>query len=252
MIPLKLRIIREQNRIYTRLLRVLSFIQPLGPKVFIFHDILDDVSQVKSQFAISQTSFESFLNYQLHSGHHPNTFDELRKIVSGEVKKQDNSFTVTFDDANESVYTKAFPFLKQRNIPFIIFVTVELIGKPNFLTKEQIVEMANNSLCTIGSHALHHKMFRYMTDNEAIMEYIESRTYLQQLTHQNVDCFAFPYGRLIEISCKNIKVLKQTSYKFAFSAIVGNLNHLWLSGKYYLPRINVSETVAQKSLITNH
>ena len=82
-----------------------------------------------------------------------------------------------------------------------------------------------------------------MTANEALMEYNESRTYLQQLTGQSVDCFAFPYGRLVEISCKNIKLLEQTSYKFAFSAIAGNLSHQCLSGTYYLPRINVSEEV---------
>ena len=91
-----------------------------------------------------------------------------------------------------------------------------------------------------------------MTANEALEEYNESRTYLQQLTGQSIDCFAFPYGRLVEVSCKNIKLLEQASYKFAFSAIAGNLNQKWVSGNYYLPRINVSEAVAQKSLIKNH
>ena len=250
MIPIGLRIIREQNRIYTLLLRLLSYLQPTDSKVYIFHDILDDVSMVKSPFTISKSSFESFLSGQLAKGNHANTFEELSQIILKGYTVS-NSFTITFDDANESVYTKAYPFLKAHSIPFIVFITKELIGKPNFLSKEQIVEMAHDSLCTIGSHALHHKMFRYMTSNEALEEYNESCTYLQQLTGQSIDCFAFPYGRLVEVSCKNIKLLEQTSYKFAFSAIAGNLNQQWLSGKYYLPRINVSETVAEKSLITN-
>ena len=249
MISIKLRIIREQNRIYTLLFRLLSYFQPTGSKVYIFHDILDEISMVKSPFAISKSSFESFLLDQLAKGKHANTFEELSGIILKK-DKGTNSFIVTFDDANESVYTKAYPFLKVHSIPFIVFITKELIGKPDFLSKEQIVEMANDSLCTIGSHALRHKMFRYMTANEALEEYNESRTYLQQLTGQSIDCFAFPYGRLVEVSCKNIKLLEQTSYKFAFSAIAGNLNQQWLSANYYLPRINVSEEVAQK--ITNH
>ncbi len=245
MISIGLRIIREQNRIYTLLLRLLSYLQPAGSKVYIFHDILDDISLVKSPFTISKSSFESFLSDQLAKGNHANTFEELTQIILKRYTGS-NSFTITFDDANESVYTKAYPFLKAHSIPFIVLITKELIGKPNFLIEEQIVEMAHDSLCTIGSHALQHKMFRYMTDNEALMEYNESRTYLKQLTGQNVDCFAFPYGRLVEVSFKNIKLLKQTSYKFAFSAIAGNLNQQWLSGKYYLSRINVCEEVLVK------
>ena len=154
----------------------------------------------------------------MEKGKHANTFEELTQITLKGYNRP-NSFTITFDDANESVYTKAYPFLKAHSIPFIVFITKELIGKPNFLSKEQIVEMANDSLCTIGSHALQHKMFRYMTANAVLIEYNESRIYLQQLTGQSIDCFAFPYGRLVEVSCKNIKLLEQTSYKFAFSAI---------------------------------
>jgi len=250
MVSIKLRIIREQNRIYTFVLRLLSYFHRTGSKVYIFHDIVDDVSMVKSPFTISKSSFETFLSDQLAKGKHANTFEELTQIILKGYTRA-NSFIITFDDANESVYTKAYPFLKAHSIPFIVFITKELIGTPNFLSKEQIVEMANDTLCTIGSHALRHKMFRYMTDNEALIEYNESRSYLQQLTGQSIDCFAFPYGRLVEVSCKNIKLLEQTSYKFAFSAIAGGLNQLWLSGNYYLPRINVSEAVAQKSLNTH-
>ena len=87
-----------------------------------------------------------------------------------------------------------------------------------------------------------------MTEDEAKAEYEHSRNYLRQLTGQAIDCFAFPYGRLVEVSCNNIKQLQQSDYKFAFSAIVGNLNQKWLSGKYYLPRVNISEKIAVKSL----
>jgi len=240
MIPFKLRIIREQNRIYTFLLKISSKLQR-GPEVYLFHDILERKEEVKTEFALSQASFEAFLKAQIDKGRNPLTFNQLTEQIEGNAPKNKNSFYVSFDDCNTSVYTHAYPFLKQHNIPFILFITRNLIGKKNFLTAEQIMLMAKDPLCTIGSHAVNHNMFRYFTSAEAKTEYEQSRRYLHQLTGQPIDCFAFPYGRLVEVSCSNIKQLQQTDYKFAFSAIAGNLKQQWMSGKYYLPRTNVSE-----------
>lgn len=240
MISVKLRLIREQNRIYSFLLRTLSNVQG-GPEVYIFHDILERKEEVKTEFALSQASFERFLKTQLEKGRKALTFEQLTLMIESNAKKDKNTFYVSFDDCNTSVYTRAYPFLKLHRIPFTLFITKDLIGKNNFLTAEQIIELAKDPLCTIGSHALHHKMFRYMTDDEAINEIIASRAYLQQLTGQSIDCFAFPYGRLVEVSFKSIKLVSKSGYKFAFSAVAGNLNQSWISGRYYLPRINVSE-----------
>ena len=249
MVPIKLRIIREQNRLYTLVLKLIAKYQQ-GPEVYIFHDILVHKEDVKTEFALSQASFENFLKAQLLSGRKALTFHQLTQQIEGKAPKNKNSFYVSFDDCNTSVYTRAYPFLKQHKIPFILFITKDLIEKKNFLTAEQIMLMAKDPLCTIGSHAVHHKMFRYFTAAEAKTEYENSRRYLQQLTGQTIDCFAFPYGRLVEVSCNNIKQLQQTDYKFAFSAVAGNLNQQWLSGKYYLPRVNVSEALVYKSQIS--
>ena len=242
MIPIKLRLIREQNRLYTSMLKFISKLQH-GPEVYIFHDILEQKEDVKSEFALSQASFETFLKAQLQNSKKPLSFNQLTQQIEGKAPKDKNSFYVSFDDCNTSVFTRAYPFLKQHKIPFILFITKNLIGKKNFLTSEQIMMLAKDPLCTIGSHAINHKMFRYFTPDEAKVEYDQSRRYLQQLTGQNIDCFAFPYGRRVEVSSQNIKQLENTEYKFAFSAIAGNLKQQWLSGKYYLPRVNVSEDV---------
>lgn len=245
MIPIKLRLIREQNRIYTFVLKLISKLQH-GPEVYIFHDLLERKEDVKSEFALSLASFETFLKAQIQKGRKPLTFYQLTQQIEGKTPKDKNCFYVTFDDCNTSVYTRAYPFLKQHNIPFMLFITRNLIGKKNFLTAEQIMLMAKDPLCTIGSHAVNHNMFRYLTTEEAKTEYEVSRRYLQQLTGQPIDCFAFPYGRLVEVSCSNIKQLQQSDYKFAFSAIAGNLNQQWLSSKYYLPRTNISEKAVLK------
>ena len=240
MISLKLRIIREKNRIYSALLKVFSAYSPNASRVYLFHDIVEDITQVKSEFSISQSSFELFLSNQIKNGYRPLSFTQLSNVI---LKNQNKGkgFYVSFDDANESVFTKAYPFLKKNNIPFILFITKELIGKPNFLNEEQIKALSQDMLCSFGSHGLRHKMFRYFSDEETQYELIESKLFLENLTGRDITCFAFPYGRVVECSRKNIKQLKNSEYNFAFSAIRGNLEEKWISGKFFLPRINVSE-----------
>jgi peptidoglycan/xylan/chitin deacetylase (PgdA/CDA1 family) len=245
MISFELRIIREQNRLYTLLLKLISKFQK-GPEVYIFHDILEQKNDVKSDFTISRASFELFLLNKFKQGKKSITFQELTKLIEGKVPNDKHAFFVSFDDCNTSVFTKAYPFLKQHNIPFILFITKDLIGENNFLTAEQIQILANDSLCTIGSHGMQHVMFRYLSVEEVQKEFTNSKEFLEELTGETVTCFAFPYGRVVECSGKNRITLKHSVYDFAFSAIAGNLNQKWLSGKYYLPRINVSEAVAEK------
>jgi len=251
MVSLKLRLIREFNRIYTHTLKILYRIKPYSSRIFLFHDVVEDVSQVKNKFTISQHSFESFLLYQLSKGNHPNTFEELSNIIFKKKRSSDSSFIVSFDDANESVFTIAYPFLREHQIPFIIFITKDLIGKPNFLNENQIRLLSQDSLCTVGSHACHHIMFRYLSVKEAEKELTKSQEYLENLLNVPVKSFAFPYGRLIECSFKNIKTLQQSSYHFAFSAITGTLNQGWVSSKYFLPRINVDEKIARRVVESN-
>lgn len=243
-VPFKLRLIREKNRLYRMILSFFSMFSPKSSRVYLFHDILVDKSKVNSIFSISKNSFEKFLLQKLKEGKKPLNFDELSDIIIKNIHVK-NGFYISFDDANESVYTQAYPFLKEHNIPFIIFITIELIGKPNYLNIEQIKELSADPLCTVGAHGVRHVMFRYLSNRDTEQELINSKKALEKLIGKEVQTFAFPYGRVVECSRNNIQVLKNSSYDFAFSALKGTLNEKWISGKYFLPRINVDESMVK-------
>ena len=240
MIPFKLRLIREKNRIYSVILRVLYKIDYDSSRVYLFHDLVDDKTTIKSKFTISVNSFELFLHNQIKAGKSPINFEELKSVIISRDRIK-NAFIVSFDDANESVFLKAYPILKRLNIPFIIFITVELIGKENYLSESQIKQLLKDPLCILGSHGYHHKMFRYLTEVQVMNELLESKKYLQNTFNAKIDCFAFPYGRIVECSFRNMKQLSNSEYLFSFSAISGHLGQSWLTSNYFLPRINVSE-----------
>ena len=65
--------------------------------------------------------------------HNPNNFAEQFNIP-----KSKKEILITIDDAFESFYTEAWPYLKENNIPFILFVSTEPVGKRGYMTWEQI------------------------------------------------------------------------------------------------------------------
>ena len=71
---------------------------------------------------------------------------------------------LTIDDAFDSFYLNAWPILKNKKIPFILFVSTREIGKYGYMTWEQIKEIAVSNLVTIGNHSHSHE---YLIDWKA-------------------------------------------------------------------------------------
>ena len=63
---------------------------------------------------------------------------------------------ITIDDAFESFYSEAWPYLKKNKIPFILFVSTEPVGKNGYMTWDQIREIEKESFTLIGHHSHSH------------------------------------------------------------------------------------------------
>jgi len=248
MVGLRLRSIREYNRLYSTVLKILWRLQGTdSARVYMFHSVLERKEQVYSKFAITTGSFERFLNYEISRGQSPMNIVELKSAIE-KPRSFKKRFAVSFDDIYDSVYTNAYPILKRLKIPFIIFVTPKLIdnvdpaSKNPMITKEHLEELMADNLCIVGSHGMKHKPFRYYTKEETMKSLIETRTIMNRET----ELFAFPYGRRIEVSQPNIKCVKKAGYFCAFSALDGSLQNKWFSSRWFLPRVLVGEDYVNK------
>ena len=63
--------------------------------------------------------------------------------------KSKKEILITIDDAFESFYTEAWPYLKENKIPFILFVSTEPVGKKGYMTWDQIKEVDRESFAII-------------------------------------------------------------------------------------------------------
>lgn len=252
MTPLRIRINREYNRLYKNVLRLFWQIQGMDmPRMYMFHSVVDTIEQVYSQFAITKQSFEHLIEHHISNGYHAMDTEALCKAIENP-KDYKNHFCVSFDDIYDSVYTNAYPVLKKHNVPFVVFIADELVGKIDpwskqpMITEEHLREMLADPLCILASHGTEHKMFRSYTHTEAITALTESKRILSQKYKREIDLFAFPFGRRVEVSIAAIRCVKEAGYKYSFSALDGSLKQRWLSGRYFLPRVLVDENYVKE------
>ena len=246
MISPKLRLVREHNRIYKCWMRMLWHIYGMqSPVVLMVHGFKPTIADCKSAFEMTADSFERLMQYLLNNGWHAMTLGELQQMVETRQWKPKH-FYLAFDDIYDTVYTEAYPILKRLQIPFTVFVTKGLIDKPTFITMPHLRELIQDPLCSVGCHGLEHKMFRYMSAAEMQRQCTEERVWLEQTLACKVECFAFPYGRIVEVSNTNRRQINHLGFSLAFSAIEGTLRAMWWTGKYFLPRVNVSETFVER------
>lgn len=136
---------------------------------------------------------------------------------------------VTFDDAYQSVLENAIPILREKRIPFTLFVPTKCLGKrPDWITNKRHPN-AHERLLTfdeiktvrqigglIGSHGVTHRPLTDLSDTETLAELTESRALLQKIVGTSVQLFAVPYG------ASNDDVLcfaKQAGYKHVFLSV---------------------------------
>lgn len=145
---------------------------------------------------------------------------------------------ITFDDVPEDVYFNAIPILRELGIPYTLYIATGLIGANGFLSKEQIVELAQDPLCTIGAHTVSHCMLKRKGVNQEY-EFSESKRVLEQLTGKPVEHFAYPYGTPFAISKKVIEQIKSSGlYSSATCTIPAYINEYSLKDMFSLPRIH--------------
>ena len=78
----------------------------------------------------------------------------LKKILK--YPKKEKKILITIDDGFTSFYENAWPFLKENQIPFILFISTEAVGNFGYMNWEQIKEIEKEKFVYIGNHSHSH------------------------------------------------------------------------------------------------
>ena len=162
-------------------------------------------------------------------------YDPKNFVKEFEKIKENKKILITIDDAFKSFYTEAWPFLKEKKIPFILFVSTEPIGKYGYMNWDEIKEIDNSEFGYIGHHSHTHEYLIDMSDKEFEND-IETATkiFKNQLGYVP-NIFSYPFG---EYSLYMKKYISK-NFKIAFGQHSGIIDVN--KDKYELPRFPINE-----------
>lgn len=231
---------RYLNAIIMKLDNLLMLFDKGKKKSFVamFHDVVSDSNRLgEDQFAITLKNLSSFLETCNSFGYEIVSIDEWIEMSCKESLY--GKVVITFDDGYDSIYNAVDPLFKEKCIPYTVFLTTSYLDKSGYLSRHQLKEVSENSLCTIAMHADQHLLYRYETDDCLRQNYTRCRQVIADITGKKPVHFAFPYGSTYACSKHNCRVVKKMGASSVFltrQKKLGYHDKLWLNG---IPRLNI-------------
>lgn len=110
------------------------------------------------------------------------------------------------------------------------------------LTWNEIQELDNHPLITIGAHTVNHKVLSLVPENDLHAEIIRSKNILEEKLGHEIRHFAYPYGDLYQVRSREIKASANAGFESAFISPSG---HLFPKHRFHmqaLPRVMIEDS----------
>ncbi|MBX6380915.1 MAG: polysaccharide deacetylase family protein [Thermoflavifilum aggregans] len=208
------------------LLPLLGFRAPVAPiqkqlpkevPVLCFHHIRPDTMRHLSPYSVTVSTFKADMKILHDSGYHTILPDQLYDYLTKGTPLPPKPVMITFDDNDGEQFTIAKPTLDQYGFKGVFFIMTVTIGKPHYMSREQIKQLAEEGH-QIGLHTWDHHMVTKYTEQDWVKQLDEPKKMLEQLIGKPIPYFAYPYGvwnqqALLELKKRNIKLAFQLSGK---------------------------------------
>ena len=120
---------------------------------------------------------------------HPKDF--LRSTTEN---KNERKVLLTIDDGLLSFYQHAWPILKEKDIPFILFVSTREVGSYNYMNWDQILELHKSTNVEIGNHSHSHEYLVEKNSKTIKNDILKSINIFKEKLGKNSIFFSYPFG----------------------------------------------------------
>lgn len=168
-----------------------------GPRILVYHQVGVDLGR---QMEVTLDDFRSQLDW-LEA--HADVVDLESAVARREEAGSETLSVLSFDDGYEDLYRMAYPILQARRLPFTLYLATEHTetGDPlggvagaRPLLWEQVAEMAESGLMTLGGHTHRHRDLRGLDEAEVLAELETSDALIERRLGARPLHFAYPWG----------------------------------------------------------
>ena len=146
---------------------------------------------------------------------------------------------VCFDDGFRGIWNVRAE-LKKRNIKPIIFIAIDLVGKPEYLSWDEILILQNEYEFDFQSHSYTHQTLagpynkkapipkNGRTDDWLLHELNDSKLEIENRLLKKVTSFCFPLGYF---SDKIVEKCKEIGYECVYASFPGNITNDYIQSR---------------------
>jgi peptidoglycan/xylan/chitin deacetylase (PgdA/CDA1 family) len=169
-------------------------------------------SRSARDYIVPPAAFKQQMKALADSGYTTILPDELYSYLAAGTPLPPKPVMLTFDDTDLDQYTVAWPEMKQHNFKGVFFIMTVSIGRPRYMSKEQIKELSDAGN-TIGSHTWDHHNVKKYSGEDWVTQIEKPSRQLEQITGKPIKYFAYPFGLW---NPPAIPELKKRGFKAAF------------------------------------
>ena len=156
-----------------------------------------------------------------------------------DLPKNKKKILITIDDGFKSFYEEAWPYLRKNEIPFILFVSTQPVGKRGYMTWVQIREIEKSDLALIGHHSNTHDYLIDKSDEEFISDIEKANSIFLNKIGYIPFVFSYPFGEY----SKFMKDYISKNFELSFGQHSGIIDVN--KDKFELPRFPINENYGE-------
>ncbi len=183
--------------------------------ILCYHQVRDyrpTDSKTARNYIIPPSVFRDHIKVLADSGYHTVLPDELYDYLVSGAPLPEKPVMLSFDDTDLEQFTVAVPAMKEHGFKGVFFIMTVSIGRPHYMSKEQVKQLADEGHA-IDSHTWdHHNIKKYAGEDWVIQIEKPSRL-LETITGKPINYFAYPFGLWNK---EAIPELKKRGIKAAF------------------------------------
>ena len=162
--------------------------------------------------------------------YHPKDF-----VNEFDIPKKEKKILLTVDDAFQSFYDNAWPYLKKNKIPFVLFVSTEPVGNNGYMNWDQIKEIERSEFGVIGHHSHSHDYLIDKSEEVFLNDIKTSNLIFKEKLGYVPSLFSYPFGEYSGF----MKDYISQNFKIAFGQHSGIIDVN--KNKFELPRFPINE-----------